>query len=149
MSNKVLRIIFLVMDFIHWFLLGRLIVCVIKGQNNPLITIALCLYGLEIFLKIKKIFSKKNNKYQDMYLRYLKMFEDLQYIHKVKYGLYFSGNKEKLEKVIRDFEECANDVLDIGKEILENPNFNQEQKEGTQKVIDKTKYLLENVQPPI
>ena len=148
MSNKSLRIILWVMDFIHWFLFGCLICCVIKGKNNPLITIALCLYGLEIFLKIKKIFFKRN-KYQDMYLRYLKMFEDLKYIHKVKYGLYFSGNKEKLEKVIQDFEECANDVLQIGEEILENPNFNQEQKEGTQKVIDKTKYLLENVQPPM
>ena len=148
MSNRSVRIISAIMNLIHWFLLGCLIRCVINGQNNLFITIALCLYGLEIFLKIKKIFSKKDE-YKNMCNQYQKMFENLKYIHKVRYGLYFSGDTEALQEVTQNFNECANDQLEIGKELLENPNFNQKEKDEIQKIIDQTKQLIENIQPPV
>jgi len=148
MLNKVLRWIWVISSVIHWCLFWILIICVINGVNNPFIIILLCLYGIEIFLGLKKAISNEN-KYRNMYRKYLEMFENLKYIHKARYRLYFSGDTEQITKITNDFNECAKEQLELGKMCLENPNFSQQEKEEIQKIIDQTKQLIENIQPPV
>lgn len=148
MAKKILRIIWMFSAVFHWFLFGCLIMCVINGANNFLITIALSLYGVEIFFGIKNAISKRN-RYRNMYKKYQEMFENLKYIHSSRYGLYFSGDVEQVEYITKSFNECAAEQLEVGKLLLENPNVTQEEKAGVQEIMNKTNQLLNNIQPPM
>ena len=139
--KKILR---KVLNILYWIMFCVLIIDAILGQNNIFINIILGLYCIHMGSKLKKKYV-----YNGMIKDYKEFFSMLEENHKIRYYLYFSGNEEEVEKYSQLVEYGCNRVLEYGKYLLDDKYVSTKQKTEVQSIMEKTKRLRENIQPPV
>jgi len=125
-----------------WFIV--LIILLFMGKTTVLGNIALILYGVNIFLNIVRII-----RYNVLLGEYRYLYECLESFHKERYYLCFSGTKEEVDKYTKLVEECAGTILNVSIHLAKDSRATKKQAREIQEIVDKTKVLLETLQPPI
>ena len=81
-----------------------------------------------------------------LYREYKETFEDLKQYHKMRYKLYFGGEKSEIDTYTQGIEELAQVLLDVGEDFIHQKNFNKKKKEEIKMIMEQTKKLLETNQ---
>lgn len=77
-----------------------------------------------------------------LYKFLVKGFEYLQAVHKVRYKLYFTGDKEKIEEYSTEIERCGRIILNVGEYEVSNNVFSKKQLNEVIEILDQTKEIM-------
>ena len=105
-------------------------------------TIIIFLIDLSFILCISLYICSQYFEYR-IYREYKETFEDLKQYHKMRYKLYFCGEKSEIDTYTQGIEELAQVLLDVGEDCIQQKNFNKKKKEEIKKIMEQTKKLLE------
>ena len=81
-----------------------------------------------------------------VYREYKEAFEELKQYHKMRYKLYFGGEKSEIDTYTQGIEELAQVLLDVGEDFIQQKNFNKKKKEEIKQIMEETKKLIETNQ---
>lgn len=86
---------------------------------------------------------QKVNEYRT-YKVLVKGFEYLQAVHQTRYKLYFTGEREKIEKYSAEIEKYGNNMLFVGKTAISNKIFTGKHLKIVEEIIRQTEKLMTN-----
>lgn len=121
------------------FLLGKVNIFSMILISVFYIAIALYLISIIIFKIVKIVDSYQLNK------TYKNGLEHLKALHKKRYKLYFTGDKEKVEEYSAEIESYGTTLLESGASAISNNLLNQKYSQKLQEILEQTKNLMTSV----
>ena len=106
-----------------------------------ILALKLILLALNLILIIVLKIEIKVKAYK-LYKFLVKGFEYLQAVHKVRYKLYFTGDKEKIEEYSTEIERCGRIILNVGEYEVSNNLFSKKQVNEIIEILDQTKEII-------
>lgn len=137
-KNKVLRKVLLVFS---WLALFEMTIRFILGKADIFTIICLVICYSIWFLNLVLDIILKIQTYK-MYKAYEDGFKYLKAVHKARYKLYFTGNKEDIETYSAEIERYGKAMLDVGEYYISNKKLNKRQKKTIQEILNETKRLM-------
>jgi len=134
-KKKVLRKILLV---ISWLVLAYLSIRFLLGDLDTSYMVLLTICYVSLFLNIVvtiPIYFK--------YKTFLDNYNYLKALHKARYKLYFSSDKEKIETYTQEIQHLGEALLSVGNHYIASGIFSEKKTQKVQEIIDKTKELMQ------
>ena len=110
-------------------------------SNIVCMVICYSIYGLLLISEIALKIIQKVNDYKT-YKSLVNGFEYLQAVHKARYKLYFTGDREKVEEYSAEIERYGNAMLDVGKAAISNKLLSKKHIESVEEIISQTEKLM-------
>ena len=77
-----------------------------------------------------------------IYKCYKNMFEQLKIYHKMRYKLYFGGEKSEIDEYTKEIEKTAQVLFEVGENIIQQKYLNKRRNEEIKQIMEQTKGLL-------
>ena len=124
------------------------------GKLSSIGKITLCIcYGMIAFLLIYSLLNILKNEIRDkiyinkVCMRFEDIFNYLIKLHKERYKLYFSGDKEKIETYSEGIEFVGKNLLALGELLISNKLTSKNNKIKLKEMMKETKKLMTEVKP--
>lgn len=143
-KKEVLRKVWVVFSWLYLFymtvkfLLG-------KADSFTSVCIFICwsIWALNLILSIVLKVMDKVNDYKT-YKSLVKGLEYLQAVHKARYKLYFTGNKEEIEEYSTEIERYGRAMLDVGEHTISSNLLSKKHINNVTEILDQTKEMMTN-----
>lgn len=142
---------------LHSYSVTTIVIYTIKllcGKLSSIVKITLCIcYGMIAFLLIYiLLIILKNEIREKIYInkacmKFEGVFNHLIKLHKERYKLYFSGDKEKIETYSEKIEFVGKKLLELGELLISNKLTSKNNKIKLKEMMKKTKKLMTEVKP--
>lgn len=143
-KKEILRKVWLIISWLcvlnttKKFLLGNL-----DTFSSVIILIFWVMYVLNLILKIVSKVIYKINDYKT-YKILTNGFECLHILHKIRYRLYFTGNKKKIEEYSKKIESLGEDFLSLGDAFISSNFISESHINSVKEMLNQTKEMMEN-----
>ncbi|MGN1301840.1 MAG: hypothetical protein ACI4U9_04905 [Clostridia bacterium] len=142
---KVKKVLRKVWSVLYWIAVCDITLRFIMGKADVMCIIAVCItyagFLLNGILSLVKIIStyKAHKVYKEGY-------DYLKAVHKARYKLYFSGDKEEIETYSKEIERYGNILISIGEDRMKDAKLSKKIRKEIQEIIDGTKKLMTTTQ---
>ena len=143
--KKILRVVY---RAIYWFSFGYILALRISGENTIIINIALVAGCLNIITNIIQYILKRIS-YGKFIKNFKKMFYYMSVSHKARYGCLLAGDINGAKEYEELISSSSDTILKIGSSVVENKDISPKEQKEIQEIIDKTKVLITQIQPPV
>lgn len=142
---KVKKVLRKIWSVLYWIAVCDITLRFIMGKADVLCTIAICITYFGFLMNgiawlFKVITTYKTHKV------YKEGYEYLKAVHKARYKLYFSGDKEEIEVYSEEIERYGSTLISIGENRLKDEKMNKRIRNEVQDIIDGTKKLMTTTQ---
>lgn len=143
-KKEILRKVWLIISWLcvlnitKKFLLGNL-----DTFSSVIILIFWAMYVLNLILDIVLKVIYKINDYKT-YKFLTEGFNGLQVLHKIRYRLYFTGNKKKIEEYSKKIESLGEDILSLGEAFISSNFIGEQHVNSVKEMLKQTKEMMEN-----
>ncbi len=132
---------------LYWVLLIDITVKFFLGTATTLniVCMVICysMYGLMLIFEIALKIIQKVNDYKT-YKLLVNGFEYLQAVHKARYKLYFTGDREKVEEYSAEIEKYGNAMLNVGKAAISRKTLSKKHNKSVEEIVSQTEKLMTN-----
>lgn len=139
--RDVLSVVILIGGMIYYtiaFFLGNL-----DSFSLAMLIFLYAMLGLFLFIMIcLHIISKIV--FRNLLKTYLEGFNYLKFVHKRRYQLYFSKNKEELDDCSTEIQTYGKKIVDLGNYYLTHKGISKKQVDMIKTILDKTHELMKN-----
>jgi len=142
---KVKKVLRKVWSVLYWIAVCDITLWFIMGKADVLCIIAVCITYFGFLMNgiawLGKIIAtyKTHKVYKEGY-------DYLKAVHRARYKLYFSGNKEEIEVYSKEIERYGKALISIGENRLKDEEMSKKMRSEVQKIIDGTKNLMTTTQ---
>ena len=142
---KVKKVLRKVWSVLYWIAVCDITLRFIMGKADVLCIIAVCITYAGFLLNgilslINLIITYKAQKV------YKEGYDYLKAVHKARYKLYFSGDKEEIEIYSKEIERYGNVLISIGEDRMKKEKLSKKLRNEIQEIIDGTKKLMTTTQ---
>ena len=143
---KLKGILRIVGRILYWVILGHLISLCISGNSTIIVKIVLGFYFASILFYIFNYISNRR-----LCARTIKGYKDVfDYFsrsHSARYYCYLKGDLEGAKAFEEIMNMCTDTIFKIGPNILKYKETTNKERQEIQKMMDKAKVLLNQIQP--
>lgn len=111
------------------------------GKADTFTIVGISILSLDLIVLIIGKIMDKVNEYQT-YKSLVEGLEYLQAVHKVRYKLYFIGDKEKIEEYSTEIERYGNAMLNVGKTAISSKLISKKHVKSVEEIINQTEKLM-------
>lgn len=143
-KKEILRKVWLVFSWLYLFYMtAKFLLGKTDSFTSVCLFICWSIWALNLILHIVSKIMDKVNDYKT-YKSLVKGLEYLQAVHKERYKLYFTGDKEKIEEYSTEIEKYGRAMLDVGNCAISSNVLSKKHINNVKEILDQTKEMMTN-----
>ena len=143
--KKILRV---VLYIVYWVLFGYVLTTVILGKANWMLRAAFGFYIGNIILYIIK-YAFDRIAYSKTVKNFKLLFHYLTQSHNHRYSCLLKGDLVAAKEFEELIKMCSDAILQVGPNIVQYKEITRKERKEVNEIIDKTKVLINTIQPPV